>query len=205
MSETKPKKIVFGCTGNTCRSPMAEYLLKKVLRKEKLRGFRVCSAGTEVAKGDGINPHSLQALAEHGIEVKTFKSTELSEKLLTEAFAFICMTERHRDLLLDMRWNALRKAGVEEIENNVYAFKEFTGFDVPDPYGWEIDKYRIVYDMLEGGMYAIIDGLELRACALPPTPRTKKTILTDEEKTGEATVQTAPKKRGRPKKQTVDS
>ncbi|MBR4942991.1 MAG: hypothetical protein IKZ28_03085 [Clostridia bacterium] len=201
MSETKPKKIVFVCTGNTCRSPMAEYLLKKVLRKEKLRGFRVCSAGTEVAKGDGMNPYSLQTLAEHGIEVKTFKSTALNEKLLSEAFAFICMTERHRDLLLDMRWHALRKTGVDEIENNVYSFKEFTGYDVPDPYGWEIDKYHAVYDMLEGGMYAIIDGLELRACALPPTPRKKKTDSIDIE----SKEKTAPKKRGRPKKQTVNS
>lgn len=197
MSETKLKKIVFVCTGNTCRSPMAEYLLKKVLKKEKLRGFKVCSAGTEASKGDGMNPKSLQTLLEHGIEVKSFKSTLLSEKLLSEGFAFICMTERHRDLLLDMRWNALRKAGAQDIENNVYAFKEFAGYDVPDPYGWEIDKYRIVYDMLERGMYAIIEGLELRACALPPPQRTPKKKAEEEN--------SAPKKRGRPKKQTVKS
>ena len=64
MSNVKLKKIVFVCTGNTCRSPMAEYLLKQALKKAKLRGFKVCSAGISATKGDEMNPKSVQVLTE---------------------------------------------------------------------------------------------------------------------------------------------
>lgn len=189
MSAVKLKKIVFICTGNTCRSPMAEYLLRKKLKERKLRGFKVCSAGIAAKKGDQINPKSAQVLADGGIETASFKVSSVTDKLLKDSFVFICMTERHKEYLMDMRWHALRKAGVEEIENNVFSFKELAGYEIPDPYGMEIDKYQYVYRLLEGGMSAIIDRLGLVTCALP-----KKT------KTLSLNADGTPKKRGRPKK-----
>ena len=203
MNEEKLKKIVFVCTGNTCRSPMAEYLLKRALRKKKLRGFKVCSAGLQAIKGDEMNPKSKEVLFENGIAVKSFQSTRLSEKLLREGFVFICMTERHKDIMLDLRWNAMRKASEETVENNVYSFRELVGYDVPDPYGMDIDVYRQVYALLEGGMYEIIEGLRLSSYALPPKPRTPKTAnAKGTKKTASATKteNVTPKKRGRLKK-----
>lgn len=188
MAVAKLKKIVFVCTGNTCRSPIAEYLLRQALKKKKLRGFKVVSAGVSAKKGDTMNPKSVQVLTENGIETGKFLSAPITEKLLKEAFVFICMTEKHSDFLMDMRWNVLRKSGAEEVENNVYSFAELVGYDVPDPYGKDIEAYRYVYRLLEGGMYALIDKLNLRAYALPPT---KKAIKK---------ANTPPKKRGRPKK-----
>ena len=174
MSGTKLKKIVFVCTGNTCRSPMAEYLLKKALKKAKLRGFKVCSVGVSAKKGDTINPKSAQVLTENGFSVEKFSATPMSEKLLKEGFAFVCMTEKHREYLMDMRWNVLRKTGADDIENNVYSFEELAGCNIPDPYGKDVEEYRRVYALLEGGMSALIKGLDLKAYALPPTPRKKK-------------------------------
>ena len=124
MSNVKLKKIVFVCTGNTCRSPMAEYLLKQALKKAKLRGFKVCSAGISATKGDEMNSKSVQVLTEHKIALGKFSATPVSDKLLKEAFAFVCMTERHADYLMDMRWNVLRKTGAENIENNVFHVTE---------------------------------------------------------------------------------
>ena len=185
MSNTKPKKIVFVCTGNTCRSPMAEYLFKHILKKKKLRGFKICSVGIGAKKGDMLNPKAMQVLSEHKVAVGKFTSTPIHDKLLKEAFAFVCMTERHADYLMDMRWNVLRKDGATEIENNIYSFEQFAGYTIPDPYGMEIDAYRYVFDLLEGGMYAIIEKLNLKEHALPTPPKTT---------TG---------KRGRPKKETT--
>lgn len=206
MAATKQKKIVFVCTGNTCRSPMAEYLLKRELKRLGLRDIKVCSVGIAAKKGDVINPKSAQVLLEHGIEVGEFSSTPLTNRLLKDAFAFVCMTDRHCELLMDMRWNVLRKSGAEEIENNVWSFGDITGYDVMDPYGRDIECYRYVYGLLEAGMSALIEKLELKKHARIVKPRASSGTSSTGKKRGrpkkEATETTpTPKRgRGRPKK-----
>ena len=191
MSAPKRKKIVFVCTGNTCRSPMAELLLKRRLEARDLKGYTVTSAGIRAKRGDVINPKSAQVLQENGISAEGFTSTKLTDKIVREAFAIVCMTESQRDLLTDMRWNAFRKKGEEAQENNVHSFYEITGYEVLDPYGKDVDCYRYVYTLLSTGIDRLIEKLDLKAHAY--IPKTKKTS------TG------APKKRGRPKKTTVEN
>lgn len=200
MSATKQKKIVFVCTGNTCRSPMAEFLLKRELSVRGYRGIQVCSVGLAAKKGEAMNAKSAAVLAEHGIEVGDFTATPLTERLLREAFAFVCMTERQCELLMDMRWNALRKTGAEDIENNVWAFSDIVGYDVLDPYGRDIECYRYVYGLLEGGMSALIAKLELEKHARIVRPRVKKTTDEKSALARENAASCAPKKRGRPRK-----
>ena len=201
----KKKKIVFVCTGNTCRSPMAEILLKKRLEFLRLEGYEICSAGISAKKGDVLNPYSAAVLAENGIELTGFSSTLLTGKLLKEAFAVVCMTERQREYLMDMRWNAFQKSKKKtetEIENNVYSFAELTGEEVMDPYGKGIDCYRYVYSLLDGGMSALIAKLQLRDNAAPLQESKKKTPAARKKKPladGAEDLQ-PPKKRGRPKK-----
>ncbi len=175
MSAPKRKKIVFVCTGNTCRSPMAEILLKDRLEKLGLKGFTVTSAGTKAKRGDRINPKSAQVLEENGLAVKEFASAKLTDKLAREAFAIVCMTAQQRDYLLDFRWNALRKVGEEGVENNVYTFEELTGYEILDPYGRDIECYRYVFGLLAGGMGALIEKLQLPANAYVPKTRAKTT------------------------------
>ena len=202
MAATKQKKIVFVCTGNTCRSPMAEYLLKQALKIRGFRDIKVCSVGTAAKKGDSINPKSAQVLLEHGIEVGEFSSTPLTDRLLRDAFAFVCMTERHAELLMDMRWNALRKSGAEDIENNVYSFGEITGYDIMDPYGRDLECYRYVYGLLEAGMSALIEKLELEKHARIVKPRASSVgAKRGRPKKEPSETPTTPKRgRGRPKK-----
>lgn len=188
MSAPKRKKIVFVCTGNTCRSPMAELLLKRRLDELGLKGYTVNSAGIRARRGDVINPKSAQVLEENGIVAEGFTSTKLTDKIVRESFAIVCMTESQKDFLTDMRWNAFKKAGEEAQENNVRSFCEITGYEVIDPYGKDIDCYRYVYGLLSAGIDRLIEKLDLRLHAY--VPKTKKAVG-------------APKKRGRPRKNPV--
>ena len=170
---------------------MAELLLKRRLEALDLKGYTVTSAGIKAKRGDVINPKSAQVLQENGISAEGFTSTKLTDKIVREAFAIVCMTESQRDLLTDMRWNAFRKKGEEAQENNVHSFYEITGYEVLDPYGKDVDCYRYVYTLLSTGIDLLIEKLDLKAYAY--VPKTKKTSVG------------APKKRGRPKKTTVEN
>ena len=206
MSAPKKKKIIFVCTGNTCRSPMAELLLKDRLDRLGIKGYTVTSAGIQAKKGDTINPKSAQVLLENGISCEGFSSTKLTNTLIRSAFAIVCMTEKQKDFLMDMRWNAFRKVGEEAQENNVYSFYDLSGFEVLDPYGKDVDCYRYVYSLLSVGMDGVIEKLNLRLHAHQPKEKTSA----EGKKRGrpkKATVdgeKTPPKKRGRPKKQQAE-
>ena len=163
MSRPKSKRIVFVCTGNTCRSPMAEILLRHKLVGLGVTNVKVLSAGLQTRKGDKINTYSQQVLQENAISCEEFRSTQLTDKILKEAYAIVCMTEQQKEFVMDMRWNALRKAGEEEIENNVYCFSEISGYEIRDPYGKGYDCYQYVFGLLDAGMSALIEKFELIA------------------------------------------
>lgn len=201
MKKKNVKKIVFVCTGNTCRSPMAEMLLKSRLESMQLFGFEVYSAGIAAKKGDTMNPLSEKVLTENGVKTDGFMSTQLTDEILTEAFAVVCMTEKQRDLLLDMRWNALRKTGTDEIENNVYSFAELTGYEVLDPYGRDLECYRYVFGLLEAGMNAVVEKLRLRE--LSETPKIEKPKTTSPRKRTSTAKKPTSTKKTAAKKPTV--
>ena len=93
MSVKKAKQIVFVCTGNTCRSPMAQALLTREIATLGIEGYEVYSAGTAASREGKLNPLSAQVLYENGLSLEGFQSTQLDEKILTGAKAIVCMTQ----------------------------------------------------------------------------------------------------------------
>jgi len=191
--KTLKKLIVFVCTGNTCRSPMAEYIFRKKAEELGLVKLKVCSAGTNAKKGDKINEKSAEILMDKGFDVVSFKAKPIDEKMLKQSLAIVCMTDVQRDMLMEMRWQVLRAEGEEEIENNVYSFSELAGYQVMDPYGRDKECYRYVYELIAGGMSALIEKL------LPQKIQEK---LKEKPKTATKTTKTTTKsKKTTPKKE----
>lgn len=200
------KKIIFVCTGNTCRSPMAEAVLRSELKRLNIGDVSVFSAGLEPSKNGNINPHSAAVLSENGLSIENFASRALDEEMLTNAYAVICMTDSQRDILMDMRWNLLRRTGLSEIENNVYSFSDIAGYEIPDPFGRDKECYRLTYTKIAGGMAAIIAKLfpELSAEESAQAAEKEKQENPVREKEREATVKPR-KPRAKPRKRVARS
>jgi len=87
------KSILFVCTGNTCRSPLAEGLLKKMLTSH--HKFAVTSAGLHAMEGMPANPHTLAVLREKGIDFSLFRSQRVTVALVEQATHVFAMTHDH--------------------------------------------------------------------------------------------------------------
>ncbi|MGF7183942.1 protein-tyrosine phosphatase [Desulfitispora alkaliphila] len=129
------KKILFLCTGNTCRSSMAQLLAHNQLKKKGLEGrVEVDSAGTAAFPGQEANPHAVTVMDELGLDLDYHRAKLLDEANLKEASLVVAMTEGHKQQLLALN-------------------PEFNGevvvLGVPDPIGGSIQEYRRCRDYLE--------------------------------------------------------
>lgn len=130
-AKARKKKIIFVCTGNTCRSPMAEHIFRYILRKKrKLSVYDVSSAGLSAQEGDGMTANAAAALAQLGVPVKTVHAAkQLTAAAADGADAIVCMTAGHKAALA--RWG-----------DKVKTVGEITGKgDVPDPFGGDLATY----------------------------------------------------------------
>lgn len=130
MSDEKKIKvnIVFVCTGNTCRSPMAEFMFKDYLREKKRIGdFNVTSAGLEAGKGDVLTPQAAEAMDVLGVKHnKDRKARVFTVQMALENDIIIGMTDEH----------AYRCRS-----DNAVSFTELIGSPIADPYGRSVNVY----------------------------------------------------------------
>ncbi len=148
-------KILFVCTGNTCRSPMAEFLLRDFLEEEGIADISIQSAGISTMDGMEASQKAVTALQELGIDLQSHRSKRLDGGLLAEADLILTMTREHRDFILKNR---------EVKEKNIYTLKEFVGLkdnkDIVDPYGRTIKDYRQTRDEISDSLQKLIVKLD---------------------------------------------
>ncbi|MBM7622887.1 low molecular weight protein arginine phosphatase [Sporohalobacter salinus] len=106
-------KILFVCTGNTCRSSMAEYIFKDLAESDK---YEVMSAGVSAVNGKDPAPQAKQIMSEKGIDISNHQTQKLTEDLVTEADLILTMTHQHKSSVLSM---------FNESEDKVFTLKEF--------------------------------------------------------------------------------
>ena len=139
--------IMFVCTGNTCRSPMAEGALKILLEKEKLTKFRVISSGTSGASGFPATMFAIEAAKIWNADISSHQSQPLTKELIRDSDLIFAMAPSH--------FNEIKRL-VKKSENKTFLFKKFPekgadGEGVADPIGQSLDKYNETF--LEIGEY----------------------------------------------------
>jgi tRNA threonylcarbamoyl adenosine modification protein (Sua5/YciO/YrdC/YwlC family) len=139
------KKLIFVCTGNTCRSPMAEGLMRKMLGANS--GWEISSAGICAADGAPVSRNAAAVLQEKGIDISAHRARHLSSEMIEEADLLIAMTQGH--------CNAIRTIA-PEIDGKVFLLKSFgvaqCAADIADPVGADLAVYRRVRDEIDAAL-----------------------------------------------------
>ena len=150
-----PKKLLFVCTANVCRSPMAEAIFE-ALAEERGLPYRAASAGVAALEGEDITPNARAALEEVGIYAKEHRARQVSEAMLGEADLVLVMGPRHVATL------RRRFGGLSE---RIYTLPEYAlgappEEGIPDPYGQTMTAFRASVRQLLEHIEGLVKRLE---------------------------------------------
>jgi protein-tyrosine-phosphatase len=134
------QKIVFVCTGNTCRSPMADWYFNFKLKEKNLTDkWTGTSAGISTIDGFPASVNSIAVMEEIGINISDHKAKQITEQLINEAELILTMSENHKIFInnFNERW-----------KEKVFTLKEYTAdkptkdINIEDPFGTDLNNYR---------------------------------------------------------------
>ncbi|MDI7248011.1 MAG: low molecular weight protein arginine phosphatase [Bacillota bacterium] len=144
-----PKRIVVVCSGNTCRSAMAEAMLRKALADEfggQADGVVVESAGLFAREGDPASENAMAVMMERGLDISSHRARLLREHVVESADLVLVMTSAHKRVVLGRH---------PSLEGKVFTLNEFAGLaaelgpDTHDPFGGSIEVYRATADNIK--------------------------------------------------------
>ncbi len=159
------RQVLFVCTGNLCRSPMAEYLLKERFKQLKQEDIVVESAGTIAGDGNLAAQGAVETMAGLGIDMGAHRARRLTGGMIDSACLVIVMEKYHYGAVVDLRPSAVGKTvmmgkfldGHEEIE-------------IPDPYGGSREGFIKAVKTLKAASFNIADDLTVGETGAPVKP-----------------------------------
>jgi len=153
--QTLPRSVLFVCTANQCRSPMAEALLKSLAaRRGEADRWQVQSAGTWTEPGRPATQLSQAVMRRRSIDLSGHRSHLIDADMLGKAAVILVMTRHHKEAV---------QAEFPEIRHKVYLLSQLVdrSFDIEDPYGGTLDDYELcatdLQDILTDGYDRLVE------------------------------------------------
>ena len=151
--------VLFVCTGNTCRSPMAELLLRRMLSERigcsfddlEDRGVMVMSAGIAAMMGGVASPEAIHVMSHAGLDLTNHETHPLTEQLVRHADVIYTMTESHRQTILAQWPEAAERTSMLCVD----------GSNILDPIGGPTEQYQQCADQIQVELKLRLDELEL--------------------------------------------
>lgn len=145
-------EIIFVCTGNTCRSPLAEGLMKKLLSDRGIDGIEISSAGLAAYPGDEVSEKSVKAAEKYGVDISAHRSRRINQYML-ESAVFVCMTASHAQALAPY-------------VNKTRLF--VMGDGIPDPYGCTQEEYDLCAEKINEALPLVLCDIISSGTAIVP-------------------------------------
>ncbi len=137
--------ILFVCTGNTCRSPMAEGIFKKIISDENLKDINVKSSGISANNISKATKNAVDVCNEINVDLSKHISKSIFDININNIDKFVVMTNMHREMLLSLGIN----------KDKIYVL----GNQIDDPYGGDISIYRKCRDQIYDALNKFIKDI----------------------------------------------
>lgn len=148
-------KVLIVCTGNTCRSPMGEGILKHLSKKYDIE-IEVKSAGIAAFDGDVASKNAVLALDNIGIDISNHKSHQLHRDMIDESDVILTMTRNHKDSIIARFPNSINK--VYSLNDYAFGLEK----DIEDPYGGSLQDYETARDEIYIALEKIVKNIVKR-------------------------------------------
>ena len=147
-----PKKLIFVCTGNTCRSPMAAAMAVPLFAEAGLT-VEIFSAGVNAMPNQPASRHAITVMEEDGLCLLSHRAAIVSDEMLAGAELVLTMTGGHRAVLL----SDYPTAG-----NRVFTLAEYVGdeTDVADPFGGSLEEYRACAAQIKDMLLRVVEKIK---------------------------------------------
>ncbi len=130
-------QILIVCTGNICRSPMAEGLLRYHLATDLKERIDVASAGTHAVHGNQAEPYAVEAIANMGIDIRNHRARQLTRTIANSADLILGMEKAHLSLIKrTLGWRQPKPRLLSEFD------PQSNHRDIQDPYGRPLEAYE---------------------------------------------------------------
>lgn len=133
--------IIFVCTGNTCRSPIAQGILKNKLNELGIRDINVISRGIHATENQNASELAIKTTIKFGIDISNHRSSQLIPDEIKHSDLILTMEERHKSVL---------SALLPQKKDSIFTLGEFSGVnkDVSDPWAMDESYYILCFETI---------------------------------------------------------